>query len=119
MVANDEWLDKKSIEIPVVQRTTFKVSSLVLSSVFQQWMNNRDQYALFIIGKCAFGLPFKWSDPSTASAGTLSLQEALHSTTNDFYTMLLTPDWAFNLPINRYARFRLALLTSILKPLFT
>jgi len=113
MVTNDGWLDKKSIEIPIFQRTTFKVSSLVLPSVFQQRTNDCDQYALFIIGKCAFGLPFKWSDPPTASDGTLSLQEALHLTTNNFLTMLLTPNWAFKLPINRYAHFCPALFAHV------
>lgn len=79
-------------------------------------MNDCNQYALFMIGKCAFGLPFKWSDPPTASDGTLSLQEALRLTTDNFLTMLLTPNWAFKLPINRYALPRLFM--SILKFFF-
>ncbi len=62
-----------------------------------------DQYALFVIGKCAFGLPFKWSDPPTAPDGTLSLQEALRRTTDDSVLMRLTPNWAFKLPIERCA----------------
>jgi len=73
-----------------------------------------DQYALFVIGKCAFGLPFKWSDPPTAPDGTLSLQEALRLSTDNFILMRLTPNWAFKLPIERYAHFALTWpLTSI------
>ncbi|KAF5356947.1 hypothetical protein D9756_006377 [Leucocoprinus leucothites] len=82
MLASDGWLDKKSIDVPIVQRITFK-------------------FALFIIGKCAFGLSFKWSEPPTGPDGTLSLQEALRLTTDTFLTMILTPKWAFKLPIER------------------
>jgi len=42
MVANDGWMDKKSIEIPIVQRTTFKVSSLPTSSLstMHEWLQS-------------------------------------------------------------------------------
>ncbi|KXN80680.1 Cytochrome P450 4d8, partial [Leucoagaricus sp. SymC.cos] len=100
MVSSDGWLNKKSVEVPAVQRITFKVWSLPLDSIpIPESSLPRSQYTLFIIGKCAFGLPFTWSEPPTAPDGTMSLQEALRLSNETFLTRVLTPKWAFKLPI--------------------
>ncbi|KXN87235.1 hypothetical protein AN958_09058 [Leucoagaricus sp. SymC.cos] len=64
----------------------------------------RSQYTLFIIGKCAFSLPFTWSKLSTALDSTMSLQEALHLSNDMFLMRVLTPKWAFKLPITSLRR---------------
>jgi len=82
MMSSDEWLDKKTVEVPIVQRLTFK-------------------YALFIIGKCAFGFPFSWSEPPTSANGKMTLQEALRIATDSLTLTILAPKWAYKLPIKR------------------
>lgn len=103
MILNDGWLNKTSIDVPVVQRLTFKVSSIINPLFFVPSDTNPGlfQYALFIIGKCAFGFPFKWSEPPTGPNGGLSLQEALRITTDTFLIMITAPKWAFKLPIQK------------------
>ncbi|KXN81826.1 hypothetical protein AN958_03666, partial [Leucoagaricus sp. SymC.cos] len=80
MVSSDRWLNKKSVEVPAIQ------------------------YTLFIIGKCAFSLPFTWSKLSTALDGTMSLQEVLHLSNDMFLMRVLTPKWTFKLPITSLRR---------------
>ncbi|KAF9448129.1 cytochrome P450 [Macrolepiota fuliginosa MF-IS2] len=89
MVSNDGWSNKKSIDVPVLQRTTFK-------------------FALFIIGKCGFGFPFVWSEPPTAPDGTMTIQEALRLTTDAFLTMIMVPKWVFKLPIKSLRKLQAA-----------
>ncbi len=103
MMSSDEWLDKKTVEVPIVQRLTFKVCSPTFLGSPVVAVKRSIQYALFIIGKCAFGFPFSWSEPPTGANGKMTLQEALRIVTDSLTLTILTPKWAFKLPIKRCA----------------
>lgn len=59
------------------------------------------QFALGIITRCGFGLPYHWT-ASGGGGGEMSFEEALHTVSENAVIRLATPAWAYKLPIKRY-----------------
>ncbi|KAL0960014.1 hypothetical protein HGRIS_011664 [Hohenbuehelia grisea] len=80
MVEIEGWAGKTVMEVPVIQKLTFKV-------------------ALLVIGSCAFGFPFTWSEPGIAPDGSMPVQEAIRIVTETHMFKIAAPKWAWKLPI--------------------
>ncbi|KAF9493449.1 cytochrome P450 [Pleurotus eryngii] len=81
MVAAEGWGERDSVEIPVVQAITFKLTTL-------------------IIGHCGFGLPFDWTSPARLPDGSMSIQEGIHMVADPTLGGLAMslPEWVYKLP---------------------
>ncbi|KAG7097881.1 hypothetical protein E1B28_005193 [Marasmius oreades] len=79
MVSAEGWSEKKTVDVPVTQVATFK-------------------FALVVIGLCAFGFDFKWTEPPTTSEGEMSIQEAMRIVIDNFLYLIFTPSWLRLLP---------------------
>jgi len=105
MVFAEGWGDKKEIDIPVVQKLTFKVSTIL--PYFKTWnilSYSFHQLALIIIGKCGFGFSFNWFTPPKSHDGIMPVQQALQIVSETHMIALFLPKWIKNLPIKRYIK---------------
>lgn len=123
MVSAERWSNKKEIDIPVVQKLTFKVSSTLLHSVlaFSNILSySFHQLALIIIGKCGFGFSFNWFTPPKSHAGKMPAQKALEIATKTYMFALFLPKWIKNLPIKRHVKLipHYPTATTLLTPCF-
>ncbi|PPQ65337.1 hypothetical protein CVT26_000052 [Gymnopilus dilepis] len=82
MIAAEGWDGKKTIEIPVIQKLTFK-------------------FALLIIGRCGFGFDFNWFSPPRAADGSMSVLEALRIVGDSYMIAVFLPKWIQNLPFKK------------------
>ncbi|KAH0580883.1 hypothetical protein H2248_012042 [Termitomyces sp. 'cryptogamus'] len=87
MVSAENWSSKITIDVPVIQRLTFKL-------------------ALLIIGKCGFGFSFNWSAPPTAPDGNMSIQGALRIVADSSMLAVAAPKWLLSLPFRRFKKVR-------------
>ncbi|PAV19758.1 cytochrome P450 [Pyrrhoderma noxium] len=83
MIEKEGWMSKSIIEMPVVQKYTFK-------------------FALSIIARCGFGLPFSWDEPIVEKDGSMSLQESLRLVSENNLARTSAPKWFWKLPIQKY-----------------
>ncbi|KAG6901989.1 hypothetical protein C0995_005948 [Termitomyces sp. Mi166 len=86
MLSAENWSSKTALDVPVIQKLTFKL-------------------ALLIIGKCGFGFSFNWSAPPTAPDGSMSVQEALRIVADSHMLAIAAPKWLLGLPFRRSATF--------------
>lgn len=56
------------------------------------------KFALLVIEKCGFGVPFKWSAPPEASDGSMSLQKAMEIVNASSPMMIFAP-WVTSIPL--------------------
>ncbi|KAF4564657.1 alcohol dehydrogenase [Pleurotus pulmonarius] len=89
MIQTEGWADKDIVEVPTVQKLTFKL-------------------ALLIIGHCAFGFPFDWSTPAKLSDGSMSVQEALRIVADTHMFSIVAPNWIYKLPVKWIQETRIA-----------
>ncbi|KAJ8517940.1 hypothetical protein ONZ45_g4933 [Pleurotus djamor] len=89
MITFEGWETKDTVEVPVVQKLTFKL-------------------ALLVLGHCAFGFPFKWSSPARLSDGSMSVQEALRIVTDTNLFAISAPKWVRKLPVKWIQESRIA-----------
>ncbi|RDB29811.1 hypothetical protein Hypma_014185 [Hypsizygus marmoreus] len=89
MISAEGWDSKDTIDVPVIQRLTFKLAFLIL-------------------GKCGFGFSFNWSEPPTAPDGSMSVQEALRIVADSHMLALFAPKWLLSLPFRRFKQIRQA-----------
>lgn len=82
MVVAENWQGKTEIEIPVIQKLTFKL-------------------ALLIIGKCGFGFEFNWFDPPKSADGAFSIQEAIRIVADTNIQAVNLPKWIRRLPFKK------------------
>ncbi|KAF8903942.1 cytochrome P450 [Gymnopilus junonius] len=82
MLAGEGWESKKEVEIPILQKFTFK-------------------YALLIIGKCGFGFDFNWFSPPKAADGKMSVLESLRVVADTYMIPVFMPKWVLKLPFKR------------------
>ncbi|KAJ2933973.1 hypothetical protein H1R20_g3142, partial [Candolleomyces eurysporus] len=80
MVEGEGWTGKDSIEVPAIQKITFQVALLVIST-------------------CGFGLPFNWQEPPITEKGSMTVQQALSVTGARSLALTSLPRWTHNLPI--------------------
>ncbi|KAG6829040.1 hypothetical protein H0H87_012773, partial [Tephrocybe sp. NHM501043] len=89
MILAENWESKDTIDVPVIQKLTFKL-------------------ALLIIGKCGFGFSFNWTAPPTAPDGSLSVQEALRIVADTHMLAIAVPKWILALPFQKFKETRQA-----------
>ncbi|KAG6819746.1 hypothetical protein H0H93_009046 [Arthromyces matolae] len=87
MLEDEGWLNEDAVEIPGVQRYTSK-------------------FALLVIAKCGFGLPYHWSSPPTDVDGKMSIQEALRFLADTFLLDFIFPSWVLRLPFPSFSKRR-------------
>ncbi|KAF8068982.1 cytochrome P450 [Lyophyllum atratum] len=87
MISAEGWGTKDTIDVPVIQKLTFKL-------------------ALLIIGKCGFGFSFNWTTPPTAPDGTMSVQEALRIVADTHMWAIFAPKWLLALPFRKFRQSR-------------
>lgn len=108
MIAAEGWGPRDVIEIPAVQKYTFKVCQIMMTLVSPfEGKCNADysvytKFAIFIIAACGFGLPFSWNEPPTGVDGNITLQEALDISSNYTFMRQISPKWIWKLPIAKY-----------------
>ncbi|OBZ67417.1 hypothetical protein A0H81_12673 [Grifola frondosa] len=56
-------------------------------------------FALGIIMRCGFGMPFSWNDPE--ESGEMSFDKAINFAMRNLSTRLFAPRWAYKLPIKK------------------
>ncbi|KAJ2933974.1 hypothetical protein H1R20_g3143, partial [Candolleomyces eurysporus] len=83
MVEGEGWTGKDSVEVPAVQKLTFQVALLVIST-------------------CGFGLPFNWEEPPVASDGSMTVQQALSVTNERTLAVTNLPRWTHKLPLTYF-----------------
>lgn len=79
MIEGEGWTGKDSVEVPAIQKLTFQVALLVIST-------------------CGFGLPFNWEEPPVTSDGSMTVQQALHVTNERAIAITNLPRWTHKLP---------------------
>ncbi|EGN98752.1 hypothetical protein SERLA73DRAFT_89745 [Serpula lacrymans var. lacrymans S7.3] len=91
MISAEGWHTKQTIDLPSIQRYTFK-------------------YTLLIIASCGFGLPFSWSSPPSDSESetSMNIQDAIETITQTNLFAITVPKWTWSLPIPWIQRTRLA-----------
>ncbi|KAG6829041.1 hypothetical protein H0H87_012774, partial [Tephrocybe sp. NHM501043] len=89
MISAETWGTKNTIDVPVIQRLTFKL-------------------ALLVIGKCGFGFSFNWTAPPTAPDGNMSVQEALRIVSDYHMLAVIAPKWLLALPFQKFKEIRQA-----------
>ncbi|KAI0049196.1 cytochrome P450 [Auriscalpium vulgare] len=82
MATVEGWDAQNTVNVRAVQDYTFKL-------------------ALFVISACGFGVPFAWDEPPMNEDGTMGVQKALKVYTDNSLLMVITPEWAFKLPISK------------------
>ncbi|KAF8623908.1 hypothetical protein AX15_006138 [Amanita polypyramis BW_CC] len=87
MVMAEKWEDSNEVHLPAFHDLTYK-------------------FALFIIGKCGFGISFNWSSPDKAEDGLMSVQEAVGLMAKNMLIGLLP--WLMLLPFGKFRRIRVA-----------
>ncbi|KAK2462367.1 hypothetical protein APHAL10511_005673 [Amanita phalloides] len=88
MIASEKWVNKREMNIPVFQELVYK-------------------FALLVIMKCGFGVPFSWSTPPEANDGSTSLQQALQLITDNFI-LVIYGNWLLRLPLPKFRAIRAA-----------
>ncbi|KAF8637877.1 hypothetical protein AX17_002500 [Amanita inopinata Kibby_2008] len=88
IVDSDQWKGKDEVEVPVLQKLTYK-------------------YTLLVLAKCGFGLPSSWSTPPEAVDGSMSVQEAMHIVAGSSMVAVFAP-WLMRLPFAKFRRMRTA-----------
>jgi len=89
MISAEGWNDKDVVDVPVIQKLTFKL-------------------ALLVIGTCGFGFSFNWGAPPKSSDGSMSVQEALRIVADTHMLAISLPKWAWYLPIAKLREGRIA-----------
>ncbi|KAG7097880.1 hypothetical protein E1B28_005192 [Marasmius oreades] len=74
MVSAEGWSDKKTVDVPVTQVATFK-------------------FALIVLGLCAFGFDFNWTEPAATTEGEMTVQEAMRTVIDNYLYLIFTPPW--------------------------
>ncbi|KAF9258180.1 cytochrome P450 [Marasmius fiardii PR-910] len=74
MVSVEGWSDKKTVDVPVTQVATSK-------------------FALIVLGLCAFGFDFNWTEPPTTTEGEMTVQEAMRTVIDNYLYLIFTPPW--------------------------
>ncbi|KAH9973784.1 cytochrome P450 [Lactifluus volemus] len=82
MISVEGWAKKDLVTLGAVQAYTTRLAFLVIST-------------------CGFGLPFRWEEPTETDDGGMSIQKAMRIWVNTSVVRLLTPSWAYKLPIKR------------------
>ncbi|KAL0572355.1 hypothetical protein V5O48_009611 [Marasmius crinis-equi] len=80
MVSAEGWIGQKSIDVPELQKATFK-------------------FALIVLGTCAFGFDFDWVAPPRVANGEMSVQEAMRVVVDNWIFFGFAPGWVKRLPI--------------------
>ncbi|KAF9261363.1 cytochrome P450 [Marasmius fiardii PR-910] len=72
MVSFETWSEKKTVDVPSIQVATFKL-------------------ALIVLGVCAFGFDFDWTEPPTTAEGEMTVQEAMRTVVDNYLYLCFTP----------------------------
>ncbi|KAK1217172.1 hypothetical protein PQX77_020180 [Marasmius sp. AFHP31] len=83
MIAGEGWENKKSFDVPAIQKATFK-------------------FALIVLGVCSFGFDFDWTAPATVSDGEMSAQEAMRIVIDNYIFLTFAPGWVKRLPFKSF-----------------
>ena len=101
MIEKEGWVSKSIIEMPVVQKYTVKVCVMVIHLFLCILLIIIYQFALSIIARCGFGLPFSWDEPIVEKDGSMSLQESLRLVSENNLARTSAPKWFWKLPIQK------------------
>jgi hypothetical protein len=82
MISVEGWAQEDLVTLRPVQAYTIRLAFLVIST-------------------CGFGLPFRWREPTEDDDGGMGIQKAMGIWVDTLYVRLLTPSWAYKLPIRR------------------
>jgi len=85
MIEGDKWpVNAGEIhDVPVMQHAT-------------------TQFALCVIGSCAFGLPFTWENANAGESDAMSVQEGMHWVSEWTSVVANTPRWFYDyIPIKK------------------
>ncbi|KAF8221624.1 cytochrome P450 [Tricholoma matsutake] len=87
MVSDSDWSTSGQMEVPIIQKITFKLAFLLIS-------------------KCGFGFPATWSTPPKAPDGSMTIVEALRCLHDNYKLIIFTPEWLRALPFPRFRQIR-------------
>ncbi|KAH9973810.1 cytochrome P450 [Lactifluus volemus] len=114
----DDWRRHRRIMGPAFNASTYSIVWAETSRVYKDmtsvegWAKKdlvtlrpvqayTTRLAFLVISTCGFGLPFRWEEPTENDDGGMSIQKAMRIWVNATVVRLLTPSWAYILPIKR------------------